>query len=310
MIEERPHNNEMGFEQPSARLPQSWGIKAILWQLSSQLLAFPAVTTSCTIFIIYTLTLAPDLVHTPLSGDSGELITASYTWGIPHPTGYPTYTLLSKLFSFLPVGTIAFRYNLFSAVAAALAAGFVATTAQFQLSHSARANTRPPHHSNRLSRHNLWQQPAFAAITVGLLFASTPLVWEQATIAEVYSLNILLVATFVWAIITKKTPLASQSALRLSVDHTCDLTPTAAYPPLSPRQKWAAISIIQSPSRLPYGSYTAPAASLVCPFGKPCCLGHSDNHSRLVVACQRAALSPQYVCYFRDNARGTTLGVE
>ena len=78
--------------------------------------------------LIYLLTLAPDLTLSNFGSDGGELITAAVTLGIPHPPGYPTYVLMGKLFSLLPVGTIAWRFNFFSAVAAATAAGFVSAT--------------------------------------------------------------------------------------------------------------------------------------------------------------------------------------
>src|SRR5436309_41716 len=57
-------------------------------------------------------------------GDSGDLVTAVHVLGIPHPTGYPLYVLLGKLWSVLiPVGTVAWRMSLFSAVCAAAACG-------------------------------------------------------------------------------------------------------------------------------------------------------------------------------------------
>ena len=34
-------------------------------------------------------------------GDSGELVTAVYLLGIPHPSGYPVYCLLGKLWTLL-----------------------------------------------------------------------------------------------------------------------------------------------------------------------------------------------------------------
>jgi len=54
-------------------------------------------------------------------GDSGEIITAAYVMGIPHPPGYPLYTLLGKLFTFLPLSNIAFRVNLLAVFFGALA---------------------------------------------------------------------------------------------------------------------------------------------------------------------------------------------
>jgi len=55
-------------------------------------------------------------------GDSGELVTAVARLGIPHPTGYPLYVLAGKLWTLaVPVGSIAWRMSLFSALAAAAA---------------------------------------------------------------------------------------------------------------------------------------------------------------------------------------------
>ena len=68
---------------------------------------------------IYLATLAPGLTFEHYGTDGGDLITAARTLGVPHPTGYPTYTLLAWLFSHLPVGIIAYRVNLLSAISAA-----------------------------------------------------------------------------------------------------------------------------------------------------------------------------------------------
>lgn len=43
---------------------------------------------------------------------------------IGHPTGYPSFLLLGKLFTYLPVGDVAFRVNLFCAVCGILAVLF------------------------------------------------------------------------------------------------------------------------------------------------------------------------------------------
>src|SRR5688572_6250461 len=65
---------------------------------------------------LYVRTLAPTL----LLGDSAEFQTLASTLGVAHPTGYPVYLLLGKLFTWLPTGSIAYRVNLLSASAAAL----------------------------------------------------------------------------------------------------------------------------------------------------------------------------------------------
>src|SRR5271157_3897453 len=46
--------------------------------------------------------------------DSPETITSTYTLGISHPPGYPLFTMAGKVFSLLPVGSPAFRINLFA----------------------------------------------------------------------------------------------------------------------------------------------------------------------------------------------------
>lgn len=46
--------------------------------------------------------------------DSPETVTAHYTLGIQHPPGYPLNTLLGKIFTMIPIGSVAFRSNLMS----------------------------------------------------------------------------------------------------------------------------------------------------------------------------------------------------
>ena len=65
---------------------------------------------------LYVSTLAP----TVLPADSGEFQLVSYVLGIAHPPGYALYTMLGKLFTYLPVGDVAYRLNLFGAVCGAL----------------------------------------------------------------------------------------------------------------------------------------------------------------------------------------------
>ena len=72
--------------------------------------------------VLYIYTLAPSV---PPQGDAGELITVAYTLGIAHPPGYPLFTLLAHLFTYLPINSIAWRVNLFSALAHSLTLVFV-----------------------------------------------------------------------------------------------------------------------------------------------------------------------------------------
>src|ERR1700722_4133754 len=79
--------------------------------------------TSGVIWIIYVLTLAPELTLE----DSGELCTGSFYAGIPHPPGYPFWALYSWLWTvLLPIGNIAWRVEVGESFAAAMACGMVA----------------------------------------------------------------------------------------------------------------------------------------------------------------------------------------
>ena len=63
-------------------------------------------------FSLYALRVAPTIY----GGDSGDLITAAYRLGGPHPPGYPLYTLIGHLFTLLPFGpSVAWKVNLSSA---------------------------------------------------------------------------------------------------------------------------------------------------------------------------------------------------
>ncbi len=62
-------------------------------------------------------------------GDSGDLVTAAYEFGVPHPPGYPLYTLLSWFATRLPFSTPAWRVGLMSSLphAATVALVFAVT---------------------------------------------------------------------------------------------------------------------------------------------------------------------------------------
>ena len=108
--------------------------------------------------------------------DTFEFQVVAPQLGIAHPTGYPLYLLLGKLFSLLPVGTVAWRLNFASAIYATLAAMVV-----FRLALDLR---RP--------------LPALAgAVVLGFV----PIFWSQAIVAEVYTLHALIVAIALWLMV-------------------------------------------------------------------------------------------------------------
>ena len=64
---------------------------------------------------LYTLTLNPDVQP----ADSGELQIAAILLGIPHPPGYPLFTMLGWLFAQAPIATPFARVSFLSVVASA-----------------------------------------------------------------------------------------------------------------------------------------------------------------------------------------------
>lgn len=135
-------------------------------QLATRLEFYLCLLLFGSAFALYVRTLTPGV----LDGDSGEWQYMANILGVPHSTGYPTYILLAKLTTLLPIGNAAWRVNLFSALCAALAIPIVYLCAK------------------RIARSRV------AAFIAASFFALMPTMWAAATIAEVYALNTLLVA--------------------------------------------------------------------------------------------------------------------
>jgi hypothetical protein len=131
---------------------------------------------------VYASTLSPTVAWRNFGEDSGDLLVASATLGIPHPTGYPLYVLLGRVASLLPIGTTAFRINLVSALAGAAGVFFIARWA---------AELAPAAGSSAL---------AIAALLASLLYAFSQGAWSQSVVAEVYTLNIVFLASILWAL--------------------------------------------------------------------------------------------------------------
>jgi len=110
-------------------------------------------------FLLYIRTLAPSL----LWGDSAEFQTLSYTLGMTHPSGYMTHIMIGKLFTYIPVGNIAYRVNLMSAFF-----GAVAVTEAY------------------LIVRMLGGIPA-AAFSASMMLGLIPLFWRNTLVAESYA---------------------------------------------------------------------------------------------------------------------------
>jgi tetratricopeptide (TPR) repeat protein len=154
----------------------------------------------------YSLTLAPGVALV----DSGELIVAARNLGVAHPPGFPLYILLAHLATLIPVGSVAVRVNFASAFFAALASATVTLAAAEALlttrADNPKTNQRTPDRKRRAkksadslrSKTVPYSDPGavapVACLAPGLLLAFSRTLWAYATIAEVYTLNTLLIA--------------------------------------------------------------------------------------------------------------------
>lgn len=166
------------------------------------------------VFIISLIVYGATCARTVTLVDSGELILACATLGVAHPPGFPVYTLIGHLFSKLPVGSVAFRLSVMSGCFAAAAAAFAGLiVAQLmaatetptgprgkrRTSANASKGTSSAAGQSSLSRTTL---AALLPPSVGLTLAFSATLWRYATVAEVYSLNLALLAVTFWLLFT------------------------------------------------------------------------------------------------------------
>jgi hypothetical protein len=132
--------------------------------------------------VLSSLSLYVTTLHPGLGGpeDTPKFQFVGYVLGTAHPPGYPLYVLLSHPFvTWLPVGTIAYRANLFSAVLAAVACGL-----SFVIGRQLGASR-------------------WLAASAALALATGASYWRSAVIAEVYGLaaviaGLVVVALLAW----------------------------------------------------------------------------------------------------------------
>lgn len=142
---------------------------------AGQALRHAALRTSMCVALVllcvYVLRAAP----TTYLLDSAELVATTFGLGISHPPGHPGYHLSTALLSVLPIGSVAFRVHLSSALAAAVALALLPWLA-WSLGWA----------KTRVSL----MLVATIAIGTGL----TPIFAQQAIRAEVYALHALTMA--------------------------------------------------------------------------------------------------------------------
>ena len=153
-------------------------------------------------FVVYLATLAPTITWRHEGADSAELIAASYTLGIAHPPGYPTYVLLGKAFSSLvPLGEVAYRFNLMSALFAAATVALVFLIVLRLL----RLFSPPEPGRQKVAR-------LVAAGVAALTLAFSPVFWSQAIIAEVHALHAFFMALTIYLLLRWLQPSGAPAA--------------------------------------------------------------------------------------------------
>ena len=145
-----------------------------------------ALLIAAAAFGLYAATAAPWITWAHDGADGGDLISAAMTGGVPHPHGYPTYCLLSRLWAFLPWGSLAHRFNLFSAAAAAASAALLFGV------------------TRRLLPETNWRSTRLGttiSALVSLAWATGHTLWSQAIITEVYALAAMFAALVLYMLV-------------------------------------------------------------------------------------------------------------
>ena len=140
-------------------------------------------------FAVYFYTLAPTLTLE----DSGELAVASDYLGVPHPPGYPIWTLMTWFFQWVfhwvtyhghpnPAWSVGLASAASGAVACALLALLISRSGADLLRSESSLTDKIGFQTENLLC-------LVAGISGGLLLAFSPVLWSQSVIVEVYSLN-------------------------------------------------------------------------------------------------------------------------
>lgn len=140
--------------------------------------------TTLVVFVGYLATLAPDLTLE----DSGELAVGSFYAGVPHPPGYPIWTIYTWLFTVLvPISNIAFRVALSSAVAGALSCGLIG----LMVSRGSSMIVEGMAELKNLERR--WENAlcVVSGLVAGMIMGFNGFFWSQAIIVEVYTFSAL-----------------------------------------------------------------------------------------------------------------------
>src|ERR1041385_7403671 len=140
------------------------------------------VTFLC-VWLGYYLTLAPEVTLE----DSGELATGSFYAGIPHPPGYPVWTIYTWLWTvLLPIKNIAWRVALGEATGGALAAGLLGLLV------SRGSSLLMEGVEDLKAMVGRWESAIcmVSGFVSGMLIGFNGFMWSQSVIVEVYAFSV------------------------------------------------------------------------------------------------------------------------
>ncbi len=139
---------------------------------------------SAAFLTLYVVTLAPDI----LPADNGEFQWVAATGGLAHPPGFPLHTLLGMAISRLPLGVVAWRINLLSAILAAGTLGVICITVL------------------ELTGRKV------AGIGAAVALGSSTTFWAQATVSNVRTMAAFFTALVVYALVRHETAVTDRAA--------------------------------------------------------------------------------------------------
>ncbi|EEF58858.1 glycosyltransferase family 117 protein [Pedosphaera parvula] len=140
--------------------------------------------TAIPIFIGYMLTLAPDLTLE----DSGELATGSFYAGVPHPPGYPLWTIFTWVFTkLIPFSNTAYRVSIASAFSGAVACGLLSLI----VSRGSSMMIESIEEFKGISRRAENAICLVSGFAAGMLLGFNGYMWSQCVIVEVYPFSVM-----------------------------------------------------------------------------------------------------------------------
>ena len=139
---------------------------------------------------LYTQTMAPSVSF----WDTGEFITCSYILGVPHPPGSPLYVLLGRIFSMVPLGSIANRVVFMSVLASAVGVWFTYMSTVVLARRAMGGEALRPFGDPRD-----WSA-ALGSAVAALCLATSYTYWFNGTEAEVYAYSLFFVCGGMWMI--------------------------------------------------------------------------------------------------------------